>query len=296
MRNCRRTSSYSREEDLHLCHVYLDISRCPIRGAESKGQLWTMIDTEYHSTKPKSITQRRPIRSLCARMRVILAAIDKLKGCIQQVEDLNLVDASEQEILFRARSLLIKDANFKKGFRFDHVWPLLKDIEKYGYEINTNGGGGTVFEFEGQNCNNVPSLSKSHSEDKAPSSSQSISPGLSSSSLNENEENLEGAASQKGAKVTRQSDEEGTKLVDAIREENRELAQMLKEDYECRQKATQVEAQNESKKLAMAEYREDNKILLKDLNSITDLNLRELFVNEQKRILLKRSQQGQGSL
>ncbi|KAL7159372.1 hypothetical protein ABFS83_01G022800 [Erythranthe nasuta] len=230
-------------------------------------------------------------------MRVILAAVDKLKGCIQQVEDLNLVDASEQEILFRARSLLIKDANFKKGFRFDHVWPLLKDIEKYGYEINTNGGGGgAVFEFEGQNCNNVPSLSKSHSEDKAPSSSQSISPGQSSSSLNENEENLEGTASQKGAKVTRRSDEEVAKLVDAIREENIELAQMLKEDYECRQKATRVEAQNESKKLAMAEYREDNKILLKDLNSITDLNLRQMFVNEQKRILLKRSQQGHGSL
>ena len=49
------------------------------------------------------------------------------------------------------------------------------------------------------------------------------------------------------------------------------------------------------KKLALAEYQEDNKFLFKDLKSITDPSLREFFQNEQSRIMQKRAQQqGQG--
>ena len=32
--------------------------------------------------------------------------------------------------LIQAKDLLPQDQNFKKGFKFDHVWPLLKDSEK----------------------------------------------------------------------------------------------------------------------------------------------------------------------
>ena len=54
-------------------------------------------------------------------------------------------------------------------------------------------------------------------------------------------------------------------------------------------------AQNEKKKLEMVTYREENKILLKDLNSISDPSLRQYFQNEQIKILQRRFQKGQAS-
>ncbi|XP_031282342.1 uncharacterized protein LOC116140914 [Pistacia vera] len=32
--------------------------------------------------------------------------------------------------------LLAQDKSYKKGFRFDHVWPILKDIEKFADNVN----------------------------------------------------------------------------------------------------------------------------------------------------------------
>ena len=43
-------------------------------------------------------------------------------------------------------------------------------------------------------------------------------------------------------------------------------------------------------KLVVSEFKEENKILYKDLNSIADLNLREFTRNEQLRIMQKRTQ------
>ena len=33
--------------------------------------------------------------------------------------------------LDQAKALLAQDPNFKRGFKFDHVWPIFKNIEKY---------------------------------------------------------------------------------------------------------------------------------------------------------------------
>ena len=56
------------------------------------------------------------------------------------------------------------------------------------------------------------------------------------------------------------------------------------------------------RKLQVTEFKEENKILLKDLSSISDPNLREFFRSEQIRIMQKRTQeqgrsqrQGEGS-
>ena len=32
--------------------------------------------------------------------------------------------------------LLAQDKSYKKGFKFDHVWPILKDIENFGDNTN----------------------------------------------------------------------------------------------------------------------------------------------------------------
>ncbi|XP_020242700.1 uncharacterized protein LOC109820915 [Asparagus officinalis] len=44
-----------------------------------------------------------------------------MRGCVRHVEILNPSGASEQDI----------DKNYKKGFKVDHVWPILKDIKKF---------------------------------------------------------------------------------------------------------------------------------------------------------------------
>lgn len=96
----KRSSSYTNEEDLHLCRVYLDISTNSIKGIDqSKDQFWSRVDHHYNSTKLDSIRQPRPKRSLQARMQVILTAVGKLRGCVRQVENLNPSGASEQDIV-----------------------------------------------------------------------------------------------------------------------------------------------------------------------------------------------------
>ncbi|XP_042454975.1 uncharacterized protein LOC122039025 [Zingiber officinale] len=61
-----------------------------------------------------------------------------MKGCIRQIEHLNPSGASEQDILTRAKMLFAEDPKYTKGFKFDHVWNILKDIEKFGTDtMNT---------------------------------------------------------------------------------------------------------------------------------------------------------------
>ncbi|KDO38534.1 hypothetical protein CISIN_1g048262mg [Citrus sinensis] len=114
-----RSTSYTHKEDIHLFHIYLDISQNPIVGInQSRDAFWSRVEIEYNNSKPDFTTQDRPRRYLQKRMQSILAAIGKLRGCVRQIENLNLNGASKQDI------------NYNKGFKFDHVWPILKDTEK----------------------------------------------------------------------------------------------------------------------------------------------------------------------
>ncbi|ESR41388.1 hypothetical protein CICLE_v10027215mg [Citrus x clementina] len=185
-------------------------------------------------------------------MESILAAIGKLRGCVRQIENLNPNSAFEQDILNRAKVLLAQDKNYNKGFKFDHVWPILKDIEKNGDDHSI----ATPY-FRGQNSEFV----SSQSDSLAPESPTSASPGLSSFSLNINDEYVDDCSTQRPI---------GVKNAKGKRK---------------------VEDQNS----LMVTYHEENKILLKDLNSISDLSLRQYFQNEQIKILQRRSQQDQAS-
>ncbi|CAA2973599.1 histone H1-like [Olea europaea subsp. europaea] len=135
-------------------------------------------------------------------------------------------------------------------------------------------------------------------------SSQSESPisaslELSSFSLNTNEENVGGASTErsigvKKAKVKRKNDEESQKFIETFNDENQQLLEILKNGCKVRQQFFEIKmlrTQNELKKLSLIEYREENKILLKDLNSISNPIVRDFLQNEQIRILRKRSQQ-----
>ncbi|XP_062097451.1 uncharacterized protein LOC133803419 [Humulus lupulus] len=291
-----RGTSYTFEEDVHLCQTYLHTFKDPNIGkSHSKENLWRRVEVDYNSSKPEFITQIRPKRSLQCRMQVILTAVGRLRGCIQQAENLNPKDASEQNILNQAKVLLAKDKNYKKGFKFDHVWPLLKDSEKCANNINT-----AISNIQRENDTFAPSQSKSPTSE----SSTSASLELSSFSLKIFDENVGHCSTQQPngtdkANSKRKNNVQNSDTIDIMEQENRQLADMLKENNSYRQKIYQIQmlrAQIESRKLSLAEYREENKILLADLNSITDPKIREFFLSEQTRIMQKRSQQqGQGS-
>ncbi|ESR54649.1 hypothetical protein CICLE_v10023655mg, partial [Citrus x clementina] len=186
----------------------------------------------------------------------------------------------------KSKVILAQDNKYNKGFKFDHVWPILKDIERFGddYSIATPY-------FQRQNS---PTLE----------SPTSASPGLSSFSLNINDEHVDDCSTQrpigvKKAKGKRKVEDQNSLVIDTIKKDNRRLYDILKKCSEDRQQNYQIQmirAQNEKKKkLEMVTYGEENKILLKDLNSSSDPSLRQYFQNEQIKILQRRSQQGQAS-
>ncbi|GAY49687.1 NAM-associated domain-containing protein [Citrus sinensis] len=227
-----RSTSYTHEEDIHLCHIYLDISQNPIVGInQSRDAFWSRVEIEYNNSKLEFTTQVRPRISLQKQMQSILAAIGKLRGCVQQIENQNPSGASEQDILNRANVLLAQDKKYNKGFKFDHVWPILKDIENFGddHSIATPC-------FRRQSSEFV----SSQSDSLAPESPTSASLGLLSFSLNINDEHVDDCSTQrpigvKKAKGKRKVEDQNSLVIDTIKEDNRQLHEILKKGSEDRQ-------------------------------------------------------------
>ncbi|KZV21568.1 hypothetical protein F511_11061, partial [Dorcoceras hygrometricum] len=122
--------------DKLLCHIYLYISQNPDIGIrQSKDQFWSRIEEAYNLNKPDNL-QIRNKRSLQCRMRNILHDISKLTGCVSQIEALRPSGAFEEDILNRAKVLLMQDTEFRKGFKFHHVWPIMKDFVKFSSDSN----------------------------------------------------------------------------------------------------------------------------------------------------------------
>ena len=96
----------------------------------------------------------------------------------------------------------------------------------------------------------------------------------------------------KKAKLKRKSNEQVSSVIETMKEENRQFAEIFIRSNLDRAENYEIQ----KRKLVLAEYKENNKILFKDLNLITYLSMREFFQNEQLKIKQKRTQQqGQGS-
>ncbi|KAL2487531.1 hypothetical protein Fot_40823 [Forsythia ovata] len=103
----------------------------------------------------------------------------------------------------------------------------------------------------------------------------------------------------KKAKGKKKTEEENAIVIEEIREQNRQLSERLtkrnddkQQNYHIQMLRAQTEAKKvdvAAKKVAVAEIREENRILLTNLNDVADPNLRELIRSEQKRIVQKRS-------
>ncbi|KAL5832636.1 hypothetical protein ACOSQ3_016310 [Xanthoceras sorbifolium] len=128
-----RGKSFSVDEDELLCHVYLEITQDLVMGMnQKKDSLWERINIMFHSRRPSFCTVDRSPKSLACRMSIITKAISKFRGCVRRIEHLYPSGASEMDIINRAKVLFSEEKEYKlKRFQFDHVWPILKDIEKW---------------------------------------------------------------------------------------------------------------------------------------------------------------------
>ncbi|XP_031127515.1 uncharacterized protein LOC116029606 [Ipomoea triloba] len=186
-----------------------------------------------------------------------MIVVVKLRGCIVQVENLNPSGASEQDILDRAKGLMAQDAKFKKGFKFDHVWPIVKDLEKF----------------------KVPSIREPSIASRKRSS------------------DIEGSESQgkKKKKTFAEYDEYFAKVTEhneKIEQMFEQSQTQLQKNYELEM----LKAQNEATQLELTELQEENKIMSIDANSIIDPIRREWVRNTQLGIHAKKLRQPFGGV
>ncbi|XP_073121825.1 uncharacterized protein [Henckelia pumila] len=281
-----RYASYSFQEDIHLCHVYLDISQDPIIGInQSRNQLWDRVGQRYNNSRAPDITEVRNKRSVQSRMGLILSEISKLGACIQHVELLDPSGASEMDIIIRAKELMKQDDNFKICFKFDHVWNIMKDMEKFQLHLT-------------------------HTQ--ATDSPKSASPGLSPFEIYLSDENNWGSSSQrpfgvKKFKLEKKKDEYMSQTIEsmklgqekileiiqhgnAYREQNNELQLKWMQQTERKLEQNETKIEQNRQMLDLTRFQEENIILVIDFNSIQDRSLRENFRAEQSRILNEREE------
>ncbi|KAG8640987.1 hypothetical protein MANES_13G094101v8 [Manihot esculenta] len=171
-------------------------------------------------------------------MQVIEKAIRKLNGCYRQLN--------------QARTLLMQDPRYKKGFKFDNVWSMMKDAEKF----------------------------KDKSNNPTPDSPMVPSSNLSSFSIHLNEDiagyytSSDRPLGVKKAKLKKKL-ESFSSALKCLHADNEKLVESLANAIAEREKGRLMRK---------------NKILLLDLNSIFDPIAHKTFRQEKIRISEKRAQ------
>ncbi|KAK9130267.1 hypothetical protein Sjap_010754 [Stephania japonica] len=218
-----RSTGYSAREDHILCEAWLEVSQDPIVGRyQSADNFWGRIVAKYNETLSEQ-GEGRSLRSVQSRMHNILTEVKRLVSCVKTIENRHQSGASDEDNMRQAKILFMHDAKYKKRFKFDHVWHIMKDIEKFKDNVSTV-----------RHMYREPNYDSSQSE-KGFDSPCTESPGLSPfASLDELEDNLIANSSRrpigvKKAKLKRKTSEESSTAVNEIREENRQLLELLQD-------------------------------------------------------------------
>ncbi|KAG8363448.1 hypothetical protein BUALT_Bualt19G0023600 [Buddleja alternifolia] len=149
-----RSTNYRVDEDILLCQLFFDISQDPITGInQTKSRLWNRVTQLYNETKDASM-EERSFRSLETWFKTIELGLQ------------------------RAKLMFVEDVKFKAGFKFDHVWNMLKNFEKFLDSDTTRR----------QVCGKHPS-DYSSSDNQTPDCNTPESPGFPPFSMNLNDDN-----------------------------------------------------------------------------------------------------------
>ncbi|XP_020254162.1 uncharacterized protein LOC109831238 [Asparagus officinalis] len=154
--------------------------------------------------------------------------------------------------------LFMQEPKHKKGFKFDHVWNMVKDFEKFKDDVPTARQVGR---------RQPQSVNFNSSQSDNPTSKSPISTSLGLLSFTPPERPIE----VKKDKLKRKSDDHESSVVDIIDINNNRLIDRLDKTSLDRQVAFDIERE----KIAMKKDRDEWKIIMKDLNSIADPTVRE---------------------
>ncbi|KAL8530350.1 hypothetical protein ACS0TY_007404 [Phlomoides rotata] len=166
----------------------------------------------------------RNVRSVQCRMRDnILKDCKKFNGCVQQIELINPSGANEQVILQRANELLMGQKGYEEGFKYNHVWSILKEYLQTQTETQ-----GVVFSESEENMMgspnpSLPPFTVNLSDDSSDGSSPSQRP--------------EGV---KKSKMKRKLGEEKSMFLQTIKEENEKLWDILQSSNENKVRAFEI--------------------------------------------------------
>jgi hypothetical protein len=182
----------------------------------------------------------------------------------------------------RAKVLLSQDKKYKRGFKFDHVWPILKDMQKFS---DNDSATSTPRRPRGHNVS-------SQEDSPTPESPTMASPGISSFSLNISSDDAGGSSSQrpigvKKAKLKKRVAEDNASIVATFTEGQDKLVEVFEKNNLERQRTNDI-----------LERKLETKIVMMDLDSIKDPRKREFVDQQQRKIMAKHARQqdyGSGS-
>ncbi|XP_062106876.1 uncharacterized protein LOC133818168 [Humulus lupulus] len=171
--------------------------------------------------------------------------------------------------------LIAQDPKYRRWFKFDHVWSILKDCEKF---TNDNTNSPARFQQHGRSFNSPQSCSSGFE------SLTSTPTGMSTFDLNMNDEEVpinisERPIGVKKEKGKQKSDEQFKKLMD----QSQKLVNVIENGTFERNELLR-------QKVDVARMREENKILFTDLNSISDLEFRQFIQSEKRKIYISTAQ------
>ena len=177
-----------------------------------------------------------------------------------------------------AKELMMADPKYAKGFKFEHVWEILKDFNKFNCKSQKN---------------REDTFPSSQSDTPVPESP--LSPDSTPSfPINLSDDSGSGSASKcpmgvKKSKLKKKEGENFSHFVNSLLDSNQKMQTLFEEstaiNTELQQKKT-VELQRAND---FAQWDADNKILMMDTSLIPNAASRLYFEQEQARILQKRA-------
>ena len=142
----------------------------------------------------------------------------------------------------QAKVMLMEDPKYKSGWKFDHVWNIIKNFEKFQDQ-----------DTHARQVRNPCGIgyTSSESENPTPDSAAQASPGLSSFSLNldDNEDVTDGTSSQrpigvKKSKLKRKCDDQTSIVINTLEEGNKRLLEQLEKTTAQREHHLEIQSRN----------------------------------------------------
>ncbi|KAM5554503.1 hypothetical protein ABKV19_022739 [Rosa sericea] len=291
MSSSKRGLNFTVEEDIQLCHVYLDISQCPINGInQKKDALWERIAVIYN--EGKSEERSRSGGSLQSRFSDLCLPVSKLRGHIRQIEYQNPSGASESYIFKKAKESLLDDSTYKKKkFQFDHVWPILKNAEKW-----LDNAAMTVPKPRRRKESSEGSQSGSRTSRTSDTLSFSVdlnADGDEQEYINDEVASHDRPMGTRMAKMKRKATDEKKKNYEKIMADNQAIKELLEKSMMERSSFASKFDHYTSSKLDIQRQREENKIMLTNLDSITDPTDREFLKMRKAEVMQRRARESQ---